>query len=242
MPLPKVNAPTFELTLLSNNKTVKFRPFLVKEEKPLLIALENGNDKDVIATVKDVLKSCILTRGIKIDELPSFDLEYLFLNIRGKSVGETIDLIVTCQDDGVTTVPLQIKMSDIKLVEDENHCDTIKLDDNLLMKLKYPSYQTFIDNNFIVNDVKDTDRIDKAFDAVVDSIDQIYTDEEMWAASDCTKKELLKFIEQLNSKQFSEIENFFTTMPKLQYKTKVVNPNTNKESEVIIEGLANFFA
>tara|TARA_B100000927_G_C16427560_1_gene454152 strand:- start:582 stop:1310 length:729 start_codon:yes stop_codon:yes gene_type:complete len=242
MPLPKVNAPTFELTLLSNNKTVKFRPFLVKEEKSLLIALENGNDKDVIATVKDVLKSCILTRGIKIDELPSFDLEYLFLNIRGKSVGETIDLIVTCQDDGVTTVPLQIKMSDIKLVEDENHCDTIKLDDNLLMKLKYPSYQTFIDNNFIVNDVKDTDRIDKAFDAVVDSIDQIYTDEEMWAASDCTKKELLKFIEQLNSKQFSEIENFFTTMPKLQYKTKVVNPNTNKESEVIIEGLANFFA
>jgi len=242
MPLPKVNAPTFELTLLSNNKTVKFRPFLVKEEKSLLIALENGNDKDVIATVKDVLKSCILTRGIKIDELPSFDLEYLFLNIRGKSVGETIDLIVTCQDDGVTTVPLQIKMSDIKLVEDENHCDTIKLDDNLLMKLRYPSYQTFIDNNFIVNDVKDTDRIDKAFDAVVDSIDQIYTDEEMWAASDCTKKELLKFIEQLNSKQFSEIENFFTTMPKLQYKTKVVNPNTNKESEVIIEGLANFFA
>ena len=241
MPLPKVNAPTFELKLLSNSKTVKYRPFLVKEEKSLLVALENGNDKDVIATVKEVLKSCIITRGIKVDDLPSFDLEYLFLNIRGKSVGETVDLIVTCQDDGETTVPLTINMSDIQLTEDDDHSDTIKLDDNLLMKLKYPSYQTFVDNNFLRTDIQETDRIDKAFDAVVDSIDQIYTDDEMWAASDCTKKELLKFIEQLNSKQFSEIEKFFSTMPKLQYKGKVVNPKTNVESEVVIEGLANFF-
>ena len=133
MPLPKVNAPTFELKLLSNSKTVKYRPFLVKEEKSLLVALENGNDKDVIATVKEVLKSCIITRGIKVDDLPSFDLEYLFLNIRGKSVGETVDLIVTCQDDGETTVPLTINMSDIQLTEDDDHSDTIKLDDSLLM-------------------------------------------------------------------------------------------------------------
>jgi len=242
MPLPKVVAPTFELQLISTGKKVKYRPFLVKEEKVLLIALENGSDADISATLKSVLKSCIITRGVDVEKLPSFELEYLFLNIRGKSIGESVELLVTCQDDGETKVPLTINLSDIKLEVPDGHTDMIKLGGDINMKMKYPSMQQFLDNNFSVSGVEGTDRIDKAFDAVVDCIDQIFTTDEAWSAEDCTKKELIKFIEQLNSQQFSLIEDFFATMPKLQYKGTVHNPKTKKDSDILIEGLSNFFA
>ena len=241
MPLPKVVAPTFELQLISSNKKVKYRPFLVKEEKVLLIALENGSDADISATLKSVLKSCIVTRGVDVEKLPSFELEYLFLNIRGKSIGESVELLVTCQDDGVTKVPLTIRLSDIKLEVPEGHTDMIKLGGDINIKMKYPSMQQFLDNNF-VGSGDGADRIDKAFDAVVNCIDTIFTTDEAWSAGDCTKKELMKFIEQLNSQQFSLIEDFFATMPKLQYKGTVRNPKTKKDSDVLIEGLSNFFA
>ena len=241
MPLPKVVAPTFELQLITGKK-VKYRPFLVKEEKVLLIALENGSDADISATLKSVLKSCILTRGIDVEKLPSFELEYLFLNIRGKSIGESVDLLVTCQDDNKTKVPLTIALSDIKLDVPKGHSDMIKLDNDVNIKMKYPSMQQFLDNNFIAAELSNSDRIDRAFDAVVDCIDTIFTTDEAWSAEDCSKKELMKFIEQLNSKQFSLIEEFFATMPKLQYKGTVHNPKTKKDSEVLIEGLSNFFA
>tara|TARA_B100000131_G_scaffold24072_1_gene23143 strand:+ start:4461 stop:5186 length:726 start_codon:yes stop_codon:yes gene_type:complete len=241
MPLPKVVAPTFELQLITGKK-VKYRPFLVKEEKVLLIALENGSDADISATLKSVLKSCILTRGIDVEKLPSFELEYLFLNIRGKSIGESVDLLVTCQDDNKTKVPLTIALSDIKLDVPKGHSDMIKLDNDVNIKMKYPSMQQFLDNNFIASELSNSDRIDRAFDAVVDCIDTIFTTDEAWSAEDCSKKELMKFIEQLNSKQFSLIEEFFATMPKLQYKGTVHNPKTKKDSEVLIEGLSNFFA
>ena len=241
MPLPKVVAPTFELQLITGKK-VKYRPFLVKEEKVLLIALENGSDADISATRKSVLKSCILTRGVDVEKLPSFELEYLFLNIRGKSIGESVDLLVTCQDDKKTKVPLTIKLSDIKLDVPDTHTDMIKLEGDVNIKMKYPSMQQFLDNNFIAGELSSADRIDRAFDAVVDCIDTIFTTDEAWSAEDCSKKELMKFIEQLNSKQFSMIEDFFATMPKLQYKGTVHNPKTKKDSEVLIEGLSNFFA
>tara|TARA_B100001093_G_scaffold414083_1_gene404093 strand:+ start:1234 stop:1959 length:726 start_codon:yes stop_codon:yes gene_type:complete len=241
MPLPKVVAPTFELQLITGKK-VKYRPFLVKEEKVLLIALENGSDADISATLKSVLKSCILTRGVDVEKLPSFELEYLFLNIRGKSIGESVDLLVTCQDDKKTKVPLTIKLSDIKLDVPDTHTDMIKLEGDVNIKMKYPSMQQFLDNNFIAGELSSADRIDRAFDAVVDCIDTIFTTDEAWSAEDCSKKELMKFIEQLNSKQFSMIEDFFATMPKLQYKGTVHNPKTKKDSEVLIEGLSNFFA
>ena len=241
MPLPKVVAPTFELQLISTGKKVKYRPFLVKEEKVLLIALENGSDADISATLKSVLKSCIITRGIDVEKLPSFELEYLFLNIRGKSIGESVELLVTCQDDKETKVPLKINMSEIKLDVPDGHSDMIKLGGDINIKMKYPSMQQFLDNNF-VGSGEGTDRIDKAFDAVVSCIDQIFTTDEAWSAEDCTKKELMKFIEQLNSQQFSLIEDFFATMPKLQYKGTVHNPKTKKDSDVLIEGLSNFFA
>ena len=241
MPLPKVVAPTFELQLITGKK-VKYRPFLVKEEKVLLIALENGSDADISATLKSVLKSCILTRGVDVEKLPSFELEYLFLNIRGKSIGESVDLLVTCQDDKKTKVPLTIKLSDIKLDVPDTHTDMIKLEGDVNIKMKYPSMQLFLDNNFIAGELSSADRIDRAFDAVVDCIDTIFTTDEAWSAEDCSKKELMKFIEQLNSKQFSMIEDFFATKPKLQYKGTVHNPKTKKDSEVLIEGLSNFFA
>jgi|TARA_B100000131_G_scaffold49120_1_gene43737 hypothetical protein len=242
MPLPKVVAPTFELNLISSSKTIKYRPFLVKEEKALLIAMENGTEKDIIATIKNVLKGCLMSR-VKIDDLPSFDLEYLFLNVRGKSVGETVDLLITCQDDGKTQVPLTIGLSDIKLHVPDGHTDTIDLGGDISIKMKYPSMKQFLENNFITPpDETNQERIDKAFDAVADCIDQVFTSEDAWSASDCTKKELLGFIESLNSQQFAKIEEFFVTMPRLQYKSTVVNPNTDVESEVLIEGLSNFFA
>ena len=242
MPLPKVSTPVFELDLISSNKKVKFRPFLVKEEKSLLMALESGEDKTIINTLKSVLKSCVLTRGIKIEDLPSFDLEFLFLNIRGKSVGESVELMITCQDDGVTQVPVTLQMSEIKLDFPDDHSDTIDLGEGLHIKMKYPSFSQFAENNFLVSKVQDNELIDKAFESVCDCIDQIYTADEAWSASDCTKKELLQFIEQLSSNQFQQIESFFTNMPKLVYKSKVKNPNTKKDNDVVIEGLSNFFA
>ena len=241
MPLPKVVAPTFELQLITGKK-IKYRPFLVKEEKVLLIALEGGNDADISSTLKSVLKSCIITRGVDVEKLPSFELEYLFLNIRGKSVGESIELTVTCQDDNTTKVPLKINLSDIKLDVPDDHSDMIKINDDVTIKMKYPSMQKFLDNNFIGAELDSPNRIDKAFDTVIDCIDTIFTIDEAWSSEDCTKKELLKFIEQLNSNQFSKIENFFATMPKLQYEGTIHNPNTKKDNKVVIEGLTSFFA
>lgn len=240
MPLPKVSTPVFELDLISSNKKIKYRPFLVKEEKSLLIALESGEEKTILNTLKNVLKSCVISR-VKIDELPSFDLEFLFLNIRGKSVGESVELLVTCEDDGETQVPLTIQMSDIKLDIPDEHTDTIDLGDDLHLKMKYPSFSQFAENNFFPSKVKD-DLLDKAFGNVVDCIDQIYNSDEAWSGSDCTKKELMDFIEQLSSSQFQKIEEFFTSMPKLVYKTTVTNPNTKKDNKIVIEGLSNFFA
>tara|TARA_A200000159_G_scaffold35117_1_gene31558 strand:- start:1267 stop:1989 length:723 start_codon:yes stop_codon:yes gene_type:complete len=240
MPLPKVSTPVFELDLISSNKKIKYRPFLVKEEKSLLIALESGEEKTILNTLKNVLKSCVISR-VKIDDLPSFDLEFLFLNIRGKSVGESVELLVTCEDDGETQVPLTIQMSDIKLDIPDEHTDTIDLGDDLHLKMKYPSFSQFAENNFFPSKVKD-DLLDKAFGNVVDCIDQIYNLDEAWSGSDCTKKELMDFIEQLSSSQFQKIEEFFTSMPKLVYKTTVTNPNTKKDNKIVIEGLSNFFA
>tara|TARA_B100001939_G_scaffold299441_1_gene274867 strand:- start:961 stop:1683 length:723 start_codon:yes stop_codon:yes gene_type:complete len=240
MPLPKISTPTYELELPSNKKRIKYRPFLVREEKILIMALESENTKQISDAIVQVLKDCILTRGIKINELATFDIEYLFLNIRAKSVGETVEVNVTCPDDGETMVPMEIAIDDIKVQKEEEHSNIIKLDDRLSMKLKYPSMNQFIESNF---EVSDSDMgVDQSLRMITTCVDIIYDSEESWSASDCTKKELTDFIEQLNTKQFKEIENFFTTMPKLSHKVNVKNPNTGVESEVVLEGLASFFS
>jgi len=239
MPLPKIATPTYELELPSTGGTIKYRPFLVKEEKLLVIALESEDNKQITNAIKAVLKSCILTKGIKVETLPTFDIEYLFLNIRGKSVGEDLEVNVTCPDDNETKVPITIYLDDIQIQRDENHSNKIKLDDSIMMELKYPSLDQFIKNNF---DFEEKNAMDQSFDLIASCIDKVYTEDEVWATADCTKKEVKDFLEQMNSSQFKEIESFFSTMPKLSHTIKVTNPNTKVESDVVLEGLASFFA
>ena len=238
MPLPTISTPTYELTLPSSNRKIKYRPFLVKEEKILILAMESQDTKQIARSVKDVISKCILTKGIKVDRLSTFDIEYLFLNIRGKSVGEKIEVMVTCPDDGKTQVPTSINIDEIKVIVDEKHNKDIKLDDQYTLRMRYPSLDEFVKNNFATAaDVS----VDDTFDLISSCIDQVYSEEESWTAADCTKKELSQFVESLNSNQFKEIETFFETMPKLSHKVKVINPNTKKENEIVLEGLQNFF-
>jgi len=239
MPLPKITTAEYELKLPSNGKTVKYRPFLVREEKILILSLESQDQKQISNAVKQVLKECVLTKGIKIDTLPSFDIEYLFLNIRGKSVGETIELIVTCGDDGVTEVPVTVSIDDIKVVKSDDHSPDIELADGYTVKMKYPSLSQFVETNF-QDDEKNP--VEKSFNIVAQSIDMVYNDEEMFSASECTKKELKEWVESLTSEQFQKIEKFFDSMPKLKHTLKVTNPKTNKENTIELEGLTDFFA
>ena len=236
MPLPTIVTPSYELNLPSSGKKIKYRPFLVKEEKILILAIESGSIKDISRAIKDVLKSCILTKGVKIDELPTFDIEYLFLNIRSRSIGESIDLVITCPDDNETKVNKQIYIDEIEVKTNEDHNPDIKLDDTYTMRLKYPSLDQFIDENFNFDETKDN-----SFDIISSCIEMVYSDEEAWEAKDCTKKELLEFVERLNSSQFKEVEKFFDTMPKISHDIEVENPNTKVKSTVKLEGLASFF-
>ena len=238
MPLPTISTPTYELTLPSSNRKIKYRPFLVKEEKILIIAMESQDTKQIARAVKDVLTKCILTKGIKVEKLATFDIEYLFLNVRGKSVGEHIEVMVTCPDDEKTQVPMSINIDDIKVQKDDDHSPDIKLDDTYTLKMKYPSLTEFIKNNF--DNISELN-VNDTFDLIASCIDQVYSEEESWSHQECTKKELSDFVESLNSNQFKMVENFFTSMPKLTHTVKVTNPNTKVESEIKIEGLQSFF-
>ena len=239
MPLPKIATPTYELELPSTGDTIKYRPFLVKEEKLLVIALESEDNKQITNAIKAVLKSCVLTKGIKVEQLPTFDIEFLFLNIRGKSVGEELEVNIICPDDETTQVPVTINLDDIEVQKNDEHTKQIKLDDNLMMELKYPSLEQFIKTNF---DFDDKNAMDQSFDLISTCIDKIYSEDEVWAAADCSKKEVKDFLESMNSSQFKQIEQFFETMPKLSHILKVTNPNTKVESDVTLAGLASFFA
>ena len=238
MPLPQISTPSYELVIPSSKKKIKFRPFLVKEEKILILAMESQDNKQIANAVKDVISSCILTKGIKVERLATFDIEYLFLNIRGKSVGEEVEVIVTCPDDGETQVPTTINLDDIQVNKNDNHSRDIKLDDEYTLRMRYPSLSEFIKTNF--NSTEDIS-VDDTFELISSCIEQVFSEEESWASSDCTKKELTSFVEQLNTKQFKDVENFFDTMPKLSHIVKVTNPNTNVENEVLLEGLQSFF-
>ena len=241
MPLPKIATPSYELELPSTGKKIQYRPFLVKEEKLLVIALESEDTKQITNAIKAVIKSCVLTKGVKVESLPTFDIEFLFLNIRGKSVGEDINLNLVCPDDEKTEVSVSINLDDIKVQKPEGHSNQIKLDGDLMMELKYPSLNEFIKNNFDPNDTS-RNPMDQSFDLIGSCIDKIYNEEEVWAADDCSKKEINDFLDSMNSNQFKEVEKFFETMPKLSHTVKVYNPTTKVESDVVLEGLASFFA
>ena len=239
MPLPTIATPTYELELPSTGKKIKYRPFLVKEEKLLVLALETESTKDISNAIKTVLKNCIQTRGVKVDNLPTFDIEYLFLNIRGKSVGEEVEVNLIAPDDEVTEVPVTISIDDIKIQKSEEHTNKVKLDNDLIMEMKYPSLEQFIKSNF---DFTEEVSMDQSFDLIASCIDKIYNEEEVWSTADCTKKEVKEFLEQMNSMQFKEIEKFFETMPKLSHSVTFTNPKTKVESTVLLEGLSSFFA
>ena len=240
MPLPKITTPSYELELPSTGETIKYRPFLVKEEKLLVIALESEDTKQITNAIKAVIRSCVLTKGIKVETLPTFDIEYLFLNIRGKSVGEDIDVKLTCPDDNETEVSVNVNLDDIQVEKPEGHSNRIKLDKNLMMELKYPSLNEFIKNNFDPNDAT-KNPMEQSFELIGSCISKIYNEDEVWAASDCSKKEISDFLDSMNSTQFKEVEKFFETMPRLTHTIKVVNPKTKVESDVVLEGLASFF-
>ena len=238
MPLPKLNTPTYELTLPSSNRKVKYRPFLVKEEKILLIAMESEDEKEMQNAVKQILKNCILTRGISVDKLAVFDIEYLFLNIRGKSVGEDIKLNIVCPDDEVTEVEVSVNVEDVKIQKSDKHDPVIQLTDQVAIVMKYPSMEMFVKNNITGENQQ---KVDTIFDMTIDCISQVVEGESVLEAKSFSKKELLEFVETFDTQQFQKIQDFFETMPKLSHKIKVLNPKTNVKSEVVIEGLSSFF-
>ena len=201
--------------------------------------METNDPKEIAESVKNVINNCIITRGVKVDKLSTFDIEYLFLNIRGKSVGEEVEVMVTCPDDEETQVPMVINLDEIKVVKDPKHNRDIKLDDELTLRMKYPSLNEFVKSNF--SNEEDMS-IDDTFGMITGCIEQIYNEEESWASSDSTPKELREFLEQLTSTQFKEIETFFETMPKLAHTITIKNPKTGVESDVTLEGLTSFFA
>ena len=239
MPLPRIATPTYELELPSTGQNIKYRPFLVKEEKLLVLALESEDTKQITTAIKTVIKNCIETKNIKVESLPTFDIEFLFLNIRAKSVGEEIEVNIICPDDEETLVSVNINVDDIQIQKNKEHNKQIKLDDSIMMEMKYPSLDQFIKSNF---DMSSDNAMDQSFQLIGSCIDKIYTEDEVWTTGDVTKEEIADFLEQMNSAQFKQIEKFFETMPKLSHTIKVTNPNTQVESEVTLEGLSSFFS
>lgn len=247
MPLPIVVTSQYELILPSTEKVIKYRPFLVKEEKVLLEAVESKSEKQIMNAMKQILKSCILTKGIKVEELPSFDIEYLFLNVRAKSAGENLDLIITCGDDGETQVPVTIFIDEIQVQKNPEHTRDIQLDDKTTLRMKYPSLKQFVENTFEFEKMsentenKTIENINKSFEIIHSCMDVIFTAEDSYAVSDCTQKEIFDFLDSLTNIQFKKIENFFETMPILSHTFVVVNPNTKVENTVTLKGLTSFF-
>jgi len=236
MPLPKLVVPEYELELPSTKETVKYRPFLVKEEKLLLVAMEMGGEKEMISTVKTIIKNCTNIKG-RIDDLSTFDIEYLFLKIRAKSVGEVSKVLITCPDDGETQVPVEIPLEEVEIIWPENTSTKIDLSDSVGVVMKYPTIDTFVKLNFTGNNIT----VDNVFELATTCINQIYEGEDVYEAKNYTKKELSDFLESMKSDQFLKIQDFFSNMPKLEYDIEVENPNTGVKSTVKLEGLGAFF-
>ena len=239
MPLPKLTAPTYELEVPSTGKKIKYRHFLVREEKILLLAMETEDEKQMADAVKTILQNCIQTSRFKVDNLSLFDIEYIFLNIRGKSIGEQVELTVTCPDDGESTVDISIDLDDIKVQKSKEHTNILKLNDNISVVMKYPSVDLFIKNNMGSGQ---SSEVDDVFEIASLCIDQIVEGEDVYESSNFSKKELMEFLEGMDTKQFLMVQKFFETMPKLSHTITVTNPNTKVKSDVVIEGLSSFFS
>ena len=236
MALPTMDLPTYDLEVPSTKKKIKFRPFLVKEEKVLLMALESDNEENIRSAVQNLLKSCIQSR-IKLENLATFDLEYIFLNIRAVSVGEIIEINVTCQDDNETNVRYNLNLTDVNVTFPKGHTNKIMLTKDTGVIMKYPSFDRFVDSQFANKEVTE----DTVLEIIAESIDQIFQGEEVFDESTTSSKEFKEFVESLTNAQMEKLQKFFETSPKLEHKFKVTNPKTNVESEYTISGLAAFF-
>ena len=235
MALPQVALPTYELELPSNGKKIKYRPFVVKEEKVLLLALESGDDKQIEDATKTLLKNCIQSR-VKVDDLAIFDLEYIFLNIRAVSVGEVVEMLLTCEDDGETQVKYNLNLTEVQVSKPEGHDSKIMLSDTMGLIMKYPSFEEFVKISIIGKDSSS-----EVIEIMAKSIDQIFDGEDVYDSSTTSKKEFVQFIEGLTNKQFEQVQVFFESMPQLKHEIKINNPKTGVENSFTIAGLSNFF-
>ena len=237
MALPRIDVPIYELVIPSTDEKIKFRPFLVKEEKVLLIAMESGKSEDMLQSVKDIVNECTFQK-LKLGEMPMFDVEYLFLNIRAKSVGEVSKLKVLCQDDMKTYATVEINLNEVNVqVDGELHSNKIELTDEMGVIMKYPTIDSFTTNG--IQNITAANMID----VIASCVEQVYDKkgEEVYESKDSTQAEIIDFVEQLNTTQFQEVQAFFDTMPRLQHTITVKNPKTKVESEVTLTGLNDFF-
>ena len=236
MSLPKINTPEYSLVIPSTDEEITYRPFLVKEEKVLLVAQETGTEKSIYQAIKNLIKNCCFEK-VDVDKLPMFDIEYIFLQIRAKSVGETTTLEVTCPDDNETKVKVEVDLTTLKVEMDEKHSPRIQLTDDIGLLMQYPNLASILAMG--VEEEKTT--IDKMFGMMQDCMYQIWQGEETFDAMDYSNKEKKDFLESLNHQQFEKIQEFFDTMPTVKYITEVTNPKTKVKSEVTIEGMNSFF-
>jgi len=233
MALPKLASAKYELTLPSTGERIEFRPFLVKEEKALMLAQQSGKDSDIMRALKDVINACTFHK-VKAETLPTFDLEYMFINLRAKSVGEVVDLNITCPDDGTTTVAVKVDLMQIQCVKEIGHDNNIKITDDIGMIMDYPKVDS-------IKSLSGDDEVEAMFDVVKACIRQIYDSENVYEKTDMEKSELDEFVESMSHEQFEKVQEFFNTMPKVKHPIKVKNPNTGVESEVVLEGMQDFF-
>ena len=237
MSLPKINVPLHELTIPSSGKKIKYRPFVVKEEKLLLLAMESENTQEMTDAIVQIINNCVQSK-INVEELSTFDVEYIFLNVRAKSVGEVLEFAITCPDDNQTQVEVEINIDDIKVEKSDAHTDTIDLKNGYFIKMKYPTMKYIMNKK----DLDGKTAMENTFDYAVDCIDQIYSGEEVWESGNSSRKEMEEWVEGLEPKQYEKLQDFFNTMPKLKHTVPITNPVTGVKSDVTIEGLANFFA
>ena len=236
MALPKLTTPTYELEIPSTDEKIKYRPFLVKEEKILMMAMESKSSADITQAVKDIVSECTFNK-VKIDDMPMFDVEYIFLNIRSKSVGEVSKLKLLCPDDNKTYADVEVNLSEVKVQVGDDHTNKIELGNGMGMIMKYPTIDSFKESG--IKDINPNNMLE----VISTCIQQIYEEEgkKVYDTKDQTKKEVTDWIEQLNTKQFKDVQNFFDTMPKLKHEITIKNPKTKKESKIMLNGLNDFF-
>ena len=234
MTLPVLNNPNYEMELPSTGEKIEFRPFLVKEQKILMMAMESDDTSSQSKAVVDIIKNCTFGKlNDKVETLPTFDIEYMFLQIRQKSVGETVDITVTCPDDGETKVPVTVNLEEIKVVKTEGHTNVIMITDKIGLTMKYPTMKQIMGY-----DMTKLDSMEGTFGIINDCLENIFDENEVY--DEMNGKEVSDFIEQMTTDQFQKVTEFFTNMPKLKHIVKVTNPNTGVENEIALEGMQSF--